>query len=105
MINFLNTAVDLLLRWRDATGDTLSLWNALFHQCLQVRAQKETRARKKEAVNQNDFTNAVLGHFLRQSANQTKACGIILSELAFECKIVTMEKQSLRSDCSLLMRS
>lgn len=55
-------------------------------------ALKKKQARGKKAVNQNDFTNAVLGHFLQQNANQTKA----LSKLAFESKIVTtIEKQSL----------
>lgn len=57
-----------------------------------------TRSRKK-VVNQNNTTNAVLGHFHEQNANQTKAHGItILSEFAFESKIATtIEKQSFRS--------
>lgn len=103
MINFLNTAVDLLLRWRDATRDTPRAHSVIMERVIpsvftSSRSKRNTRAGKKKAVNQNDFTNAVLGHFLQQNANQTKARGIILSELAFESKIVTtIEKQSLRS--------
>lgn len=67
---------------------TSSLWNVLFHQCLQDHGKK--------AVNQNNTTNAVLSHFHEQNTNQTKAHGItILSEFAFESKIArTIEKQS-----------
>lgn len=99
MINFLNTAVDLLLRRRDATRDTPRAHSVIMERVIpsvftSSRSKRNTRAEKK-AVNQNDFTNAVLGHFLQQNANQTKSREIILSELAFESKIVTIEKQSL----------